>query len=83
VAALHFDTATPNFIIQEEMTGAVPWYFEVVRGPIKRVDGAWQIPDEPGLGVEVDLKVAAKHPYKQEPFPTREAKMPDGTIVDW
>lgn len=83
VAALHFDIATPNFIIQEEMTGAVPWYFEVVQGPIKRVDGAWQIPDAPGLGVEVDLKVAAKHPYRQEPFPTREARMPDGTIVDW
>jgi galactonate dehydratase len=83
VAALHFDIATPNFIIQEEMTGAVPWYFEVVQGPIIRVDGAWQIPDAPGLGVEVDLSVAAKHPYRQEPFPTREAKMPDGTIVDW
>ncbi|HEX9449335.1 MAG TPA: galactonate dehydratase [Dongiaceae bacterium] len=83
VAALHFDIATPNVIIQEEMTGAVPWYFEVVQGPIRRVDGAWQIPEAPGLGVEVDLKVAAQHPYKQEPFPTRDAVMPDGTIVDW
>ena len=24
VAALHFDIATPNFVIQEEMSGAVP-----------------------------------------------------------
>jgi galactonate dehydratase len=83
VAALHFDVATPNFIIQEEMTGAVPWYFDVVQGPIRRVDGAWQIPDAPGLGVEVDLAVAAKHPYALEPFPTREAVIADGTIVDW
>src|SRR5690606_29041 len=30
VAALHFDIATPNFVIQEEMSGAVPWYGEVV-----------------------------------------------------
>ena len=29
VAALHFDIATPNFVIQEEMTGSVPWYSEV------------------------------------------------------
>ena len=33
-AALHFDIATPNFVIQEEMTGAVPWYDEVVTAPI-------------------------------------------------
>lgn len=83
VAALHFDVATPNFVIQEEMTGAVPWYFDVVDGPIERIDGAWQIPQRPGLGVEVDLAVAARHPFKREPMPTLEAVMPDGTIVDW
>ncbi|MCX5480596.1 D-galactonate dehydratase [Kaistia geumhonensis] len=83
VAALHFDIATPNVVIQEEMTGAVPWYFEVVEGPIRRVDGYWQLPEAPGLGVEVDLAVAARHPFRQEPFPTRAAALPDGTIVDW
>jgi galactonate dehydratase len=83
VAALHYDVATPNFVIQEEMTGAVPWYFEVVQGPIRREGSAWAGPEAPGLGVEVDLKVAAKHPFEQEPFPTRDAVMPDGTVVDW
>ncbi|MGN6549805.1 MAG: enolase C-terminal domain-like protein [Pararhizobium sp.] len=83
VAALHFDVATPNVIIQEEMTGAVPWYFDVVDGPIERVDGFWQVPERPGLGVEVDLAVAARHPFAQEPFPTRDAVLSDGTIVDW
>lgn len=83
VAALHFDAATPNFVIQEEMTGAVPWYFDVVDGPIERIDGAWQLPQRAGLGVEVDLDVAASHPFQQEPFPTREAVLADGTIVDW
>src|SRR5262249_45984625 len=63
VAALHFDIATPNFVIQEEMTGAVPWYWEVVDGPIRMVDGAWQVPDKPGLGVELDEKAAAAHPF--------------------
>jgi galactonate dehydratase len=83
VAALHYDVATPNFVIQEEMTGAVPWYFEVVQGPIRREGSAWAVPEAPGLGVEVDLKVAARHPFEQEPFPTRDAVMPDGTVVDW
>ena len=35
-------------------SGAVPWYFEVVRGPIRMVDGCWQVPEAPGLGIEVD-----------------------------
>jgi galactonate dehydratase len=82
-AALHFDIATPNFVIQEEMTGAVPWYYEVAETPIRLVDGAWQIPEGPGLGVEVDEAVAAKHPFKQEIFHTDHAVLDDGTVVDW
>ncbi|MEQ1768586.1 MAG: galactonate dehydratase [Devosia sp.] len=82
-AALHFAVSTPNFVIQEEMSGAVPWYSEVAPGPIRRVDGAWQVPEAPGLGVEVDLNVLAAHPYEQEPFITSSARLPDGTIVDW
>lgn len=83
VAALHFDIATPNFVIQEEMSGSVPWYDEVAETPIRRVDGAWQIPEAPGLGVEVNEKVAAAHPFQQEVFHTRHAVAEDGTIVDW
>lgn len=83
VAALHFDVATPNVVIQEEMTGAVPWYHEVVQGPIRMVDGAWQVPDAPGLGVEVDERVARAHPFAQEVIHTEKAVLADGTIVDW
>ncbi len=83
VSALHFDVATPNFVIQEEMVGAVPWYAEVVQGPIRMVDGNWQIPTAPGLGIEVDERVAKKHPFKQEVIPSVEARLADGTIVDW
>jgi galactonate dehydratase len=66
VAALHLDIATPNFVIQEEIVGAVPWYHEVVRGPIRMVDGCWQVPEDPGLGIEVDELEAAKHPFAPE-----------------
>jgi galactonate dehydratase len=83
VAALHFAVSTPNHVIQEEMVGAVPWYFDVVRGPIRRVDGFWQVPEEPGLGIEVDEAECARHPFKQEVIHTQNAVMPDGTIVDW
>jgi galactonate dehydratase len=83
VAALHFDIATPNFVIQEEMSGAVPWYGEVVRGPISLVEGCWQAPAAPGLGVEVDESAVAKHPFAQEVLHARNAVLEDGTVVDW
>jgi galactonate dehydratase len=83
VTALHFDIATPNFVIQEEMTGAVPWYDEVVHGPIRRVNGAWQIPEAPGLGVTVDEEVCAAHPFEPEVQHATHAVLPDGTVVDW
>jgi galactonate dehydratase len=83
VAALHFDIATPNFVIQEEMSGVVPWYHEVLDGPIRMQDGHWQVPERPGLGVEVDEKVAARHPFEQEALHASHAVLADGTIVDW
>jgi galactonate dehydratase len=83
VAALHFAVATPNHVIQEEMVGAVPWYAEVVRGPLRLIDGFWQVPDAPGLGIEVDEAACARHPYAPEVLHTRNAVLDDGTIVDW
>lgn len=82
-AALHFDVSTPNFVIQEEMSGAVPWYDDVVSVPMKRTGSAWAVPEAPGLGVEVNEREAAKHPFKPEVFHTATAILPDGTIVDW
>jgi galactonate dehydratase len=83
VAALHFAISTPNHVIQEEMVGAVPWYFDVVQGPVRMIDGFWRIPEAPGLGVVVDEDECAKHPYAPEVFHTRNAVLDDGTIVDW
>jgi galactonate dehydratase len=83
VAALHFAISTPNHVIQEEMVGAVPWYDEVVRGPIKMIDGHWQLPEAPGLGIEVDEAACARHPFAPEILHTTNAVMADGTIVDW
>jgi galactonate dehydratase len=83
VAALHFAVSTPNHVIQEEMVGAVPWYSEVVKGPIRMVDGHWQLPQEPGLGVEVDEEICAKHPYAPEIQHATNAVLRDGTVVDW
>ncbi len=83
VAALHFGIATPNVIIQEEMSGAVPWYDEVVTWPITRRPGRWDRPEAPGLGVSVDEAAIGRHPFQQEILHARNAVLADGTIVDW
>lgn len=82
-AALHFAVSTPNFVIQEEMSGAVPWYDDVVSVPMKRQGSIWEVPDVVGLGVEINEKEAAKHPFKPEVFHSQSAVLGDGTIVDW
>jgi galactonate dehydratase len=83
VAALHFAVSTSNHVIQEEMVGTVPWYFDVVKGPIQMIDGFWQISTEPGLGVDVNEKECAGHPYEPETPHTTNAVLDDGTVADW
>lgn len=83
VAALHFAVSTSNHVIQEEMVGAVPWYFDVVHGPIEMIDGFWQVPTGPGLGIEVDEAECARHPFEPETPHTTNAVLDDGTIADW
>ena len=83
MAALHYDIATPNFVIQEKME-AVPWFFDVLEGQPDMVDGYWTLPDKPGLGVDLNMDVAQKHPFQQEPVSvTQEATISDGTVVNW
>ncbi|MBL4917878.1 galactonate dehydratase [Szabonella alba] len=81
--ALHFDVATPNFVIQEEAVGLVPWFDEIFSHPMRLVDGAWEVPEAPGYGIEIDEKAAACHPFEPEVIPALEAVLPDGTIAHW
>jgi galactonate dehydratase len=70
-ACWHFDFSTPNFMIQEAFAEFdVPWRNSFVRGwnPIHR--GEFRLPDQPGLGLELDEAAIAAHPYRQNPFPS-------------
>jgi len=82
-AALHFDLATPNFIIQEDMLTDVPWRWDVVKSSLETKDGHWLPPTAPGFGVEVDETEAAKHPFKQEIIHSNTIRAEDGAILDW
>jgi mannonate dehydratase len=79
-AALHFDLSVPNFGIQEHMphtaeTDAVfphAYTFE---------HGMAHPGDAPGLGVDIDEALAAKHPYQPAYLPV--SRKLDGTADNW
>jgi len=82
--ALQFDVATPNFVIQEEAVGIVPWFEEICSShPLTLRNGAWAVPEAPGLGIEIDEAAAARHPFAQEIIPALDAILPDGRIANW
>jgi galactonate dehydratase len=79
--ALHYALATPNWIIQEAITSDVPWRDEVLDFPVEIKNGYAGIPDKPGLGIEINEQVAAKHPFQPEKI--QRYFHPDGFIADW
>ncbi len=79
--SLHFGTATPNWIIQEQMRNAVPWWDDILTAPLSWRDGDATLPAGPGLGVAVDEREARRHPYVPEAQP--RATHPDGSVADW
>jgi galactonate dehydratase len=70
-AALHFDASTPNFMVQEAFSEFdVPWRNDLVNGwnPVR--EGEFILPETPGLGLEIDERAIADHPYVQNAFPS-------------
>jgi galactonate dehydratase len=69
IAAVHFDACTTNLLIQESVNDfSVDWRADLVEGGAEIVDGAYQIPDRPGLGVTLNLDAVAEHPYDPDAF---------------
>jgi galactonate dehydratase len=70
-AALHFDASTPNFMVQEAFSEFdVPWRNDLVGGwnPVR--EGEFILPETPGLGLKIDERAIADHPYVQNAFPS-------------
>lgn len=78
---VHLGLTTPNFLIQEVMRSDVSWRGEVFQGIPEIKDGHISPPMAPGIGVEMDEKQAAQHPF--------ESSKPvqwfhnDGSVADW
>jgi mannonate dehydratase len=79
-AALHFDVSIPNFGIQEWMHHAQETD-EVFPHTYSYRDGALHPGEVPGLGVEIDEKLAAKYPYKRAFLPVN--RLEDGSMTNW
>ena len=68
-AALHLAAATPNFKIQEHFNDFGEEYVKAAApGNPEVVDGAFALPEGPGLGVTLDEDVIAAHPRRAVHF---------------
>ncbi len=79
-AALHFDLAVHNFGIQEHMPHTEETD-EVFPHNYAFKDGMMHPGDAPGLGVDLDEKLAEKYPYQRAFLPVNRKL--DGTLTDW
>jgi mannonate dehydratase len=79
-AALHFNLSIPNFGLQEHMPHTVETDAVFPHAYVYR-DGFMHPGDAPGLGVDIDEKLAAKYPYQRAYLPINRKE--DGTLWDW
>ena len=63
-ANIQVDTCSTNFLIQESIGRFDGFHAEILKEPIRWEDGYIIPPTTPGLGVELDETVAARHPYR-------------------
>lgn len=81
LASLHVDATTPACTIQEYNPNRQAWVQDLFFGGAVTVkDGFALLPDRVGLGVDLDEKVAAAHPYK--PVNRPQYRFADGAVAD-
>jgi galactonate dehydratase len=62
-ANIQIATCSPNFLILEGIEQWSGFHAKILKSPIRWEEGFVVPPDAPGLGVEIDEDVAARHPY--------------------
>jgi len=81
LASLHVDATTPACTIQEYNPNSTPWIRDLFNGGAVQVkEGFAELPSRPGLGVDLNEKVAAQHPYK--PVNRPNYVFSDGGVAD-
>jgi galactonate dehydratase len=71
VAAVHFGWATPQVAVQENFAEFdAPWRNEFVTVADFFRRGEFTLPERPGLGIELNERACAAHPYRKHAFPS-------------
>jgi galactonate dehydratase len=79
MASIHLAASIPNFLILEQAKQTDAW--EDVSGQTTTVvDGYFQLPTAPGLGVILDESAFARHPYRERQYNQRFGA--DGSVLD-
>lgn len=78
-ACLQIDACSPNFVIQE--------FVHLGEGYLKHPfivrDGYIDVPDAPGLGIEVNEEYLREHPLSPKPDPGSGFFHDDGSVAEW
>ena len=81
MASLHIDACSPACVIQEYVHPGQPFQAELFAGgPVIR-DGYAELPDQPGLGIELNEAAAARYPY--QPVDRPDWSWQDGAVAEW
>ena len=81
LASLHVDATTPSSVIQESSLRKPSWVNDLFEGGVVVINqGYAALPTRPGLGVTLNEKVAAQHPYK--PVNRQKYRFADGSVAD-
>ena len=65
-ANIQISACSPNFLILESIQTWGGFHAEILKAPIRWEDGYVIVPTGPGLGVELNEEVAARHPYQDK-----------------
>ncbi len=80
-SCMHVDAVIPNFLAQEQVDWALG------AGMLKQnwqvVDGHIELPDAPGLGIEIDEKAVSNRVPYQEELGGEHFYETDGSVADW
>lgn len=85
-ASVHVDCSVPNFGVQE-FTDYAEVYGDAVTdvfaggATLDESVGGLDVPDDPGLGIEVDREAAREYDYERSHLPT--VRHEDGSVADW
>ncbi|MEM7331698.1 MAG: galactonate dehydratase [Chloroflexota bacterium] len=77
-ACLQLDACIPNFLVQEHVTRGEGYLKE----PFEVVDGYIQVPEKPGLGIELDEE-ALQDKIDDGSWETPRLWHADGSVADW